>query len=94
MLGRWGAQDGSLLRRGIGGITVCVIPPHGVPPVDAIEQRDGWQLWLVGLGYPETAYPSLAEAVQAELFERALIEEELGPDDDRPLPDDPRNSRR
>jgi hypothetical protein len=76
LLIRWGAADGFFLDQGIGGTTVCIIPPFGVPPVEQIEQQDGWQLWLIGLGYPKCAYPTLDEAVQAALDERALIEEQ------------------
>ncbi len=34
----------------------------------------GWRVWLVGLGYPKHSFLTLAEAVQHELDQRALIE--------------------
>ncbi|HEV7567186.1 MAG TPA: hypothetical protein VGO31_14650 [Microbacteriaceae bacterium] len=94
LLRRWGAGDASLTEIGTGGISVCIIPPGGVPPVDQIEKRDGWQVWLVGLGYPLTAYPTLAAAVHAELIDRAEIEEWGAWDDDdgTPFPNDPRST--
>jgi hypothetical protein len=76
LLDRWGVQDEAMLARGVGGISVCIIAPNAVPPDPTIPQRDGWQLWLVGLGYPTRSYPTLAEAVQHELDDRARIAEE------------------